>query len=157
MRCQTRHTSIHWQTDNVQFLVWQVHRTFARQWCMTWLFFVGEDHIVHGRLWEGSSSGCAVNTERIWYSRRSQTSHMGANWGLIWSQATIKTGAHIYVCICIFNVLKLHGHGTTICYKSTKPRFSYHTTKSLLTRMRSCPGAEHTHGVTCRYNAALSY
>ncbi len=30
-----------------------------------------------------------------------------------------------------------------------------HTIKSLLTGSRSRPGAEHTHGVTCRYNAAL--
>ncbi len=27
----------------------------------------------------------------------------------------------------------------------------WHTLKSLLTGMRSCPGAEHTHGVTCWY------
>ncbi len=32
---------------------------------------------------------------------------------------------------------------------------SIHTPKSLLTGMMSCPGAEHTHCVTCRYNAAL--
>ncbi len=32
-----------------------------------------------------------------------------------------------------------------------------HTLKSLLTGMKSCPGAEHTHSVTCRYNVALHY
>ena len=32
-----------------------------------------------------------------------------------------------------------------------------HYTKRLLTRIRSCPGAEHTHSVTCRHNAALHH
>ncbi len=34
---------------------------------------------------------------------------------------------------------------------------SYLTPKSLLTGMRPCPRAEHSHVVTCRYNAALPY
>ena len=59
----------------------------------------------------------------------------------------------IYMFVSLFFTVGCFMHKKLLIFAALRDcsLIMLHTPKSLLTGVRSCPGAEHTHDVTCRY------